>query len=186
MGEIPRLQAKTFSIFVAMEYYRSGSHTRYDLKIHIVWITKYRKPVLYGQVAQRLRDLVREICKGEDVHLLRWHVSKDHVHLFVSKPPRLSESKLFQRIKCKTSYKMMREFKTLQQQFWGRHLWARGYFVASSGNVTDEVILEYIKNQDKEGTDDNFQIGREWHLSVRLGFSPLTKLSPFRRLVNWL
>ena len=51
---------------------------------------------------------------------------------------------------------MMREFKTLQQQFWGRHLWARGYFVASSGNVTDEVILEYIKNQDKEGTDDNF------------------------------
>ena len=56
---------------------------------------------------------------------------------------------------------MMREFKTLQQQFWGRHLWARGYFVASSGNVTDEVILEYIKNQDKERTDDNFQIGRE-------------------------
>ena len=80
----------------------------------------------------------------------------------------------------------MREFKTLQQQFWGRHLWARGYFVASSGNVTDEVILEYIKNQDKERTDDNFQIGREWHLSVRLGFNPLNKLSPFRRLVNWL
>ena len=144
-----------------MEYYRSGSHTRYDLKIHIVWITKYRNPVLYCQVAQSLRDLVREICKGEDVHILRGHVSKDHVHLFVSKPPRLSESKLVQRIKGKTSYKMMGEFKTLQQQFWGRHLWARGYFVASSGNVTDKVILEYIKNQDKEGTDDNFQIGRE-------------------------
>ena len=64
-------KAKTFSIFASMEYYRSGSHTRYDLKIHIVWITKYRKPVLYGQVAQRLRDLVREICKGEDVHILR-------------------------------------------------------------------------------------------------------------------
>ena len=76
-------------------------------------------------------------------------------------PPCLSESKLVQRIKGKTSYKMMREFKTLQQQFWGRHLWAIGYFVASIGNVTDEVILEYIKNQDKEGTDDNFQIGRE-------------------------
>ena len=75
-------------------------------------------------------------------------------------PPRLSENKLVQRIKGKTSYKMMREFKTLQQQFWGRHLWARGYFVVSSGNVIDEVI-EYIKNQDKEGTDDNFQIGRE-------------------------
>ena len=80
-------KAKTFSIFAAMEYYRGGSHTRYDLKIHIVWITKYRKPVLYGQVAQRLRDLVREICKGEDVHIFRGHVSKDHVHLFVSKFP---------------------------------------------------------------------------------------------------
>ena len=53
----------------------------------------------------------------------------------------------------------MREFKNTTT-VWGRHLWARGYFVASSGNVTDEVILEYIKNQDKEGTDDNFQIGR--------------------------
>ena len=79
-------KAKTFSIFAAMGYYRIGFHTRYDLKIHIVWITKYRKPVLYGQVAQSLRDLVREICKGEDVHILRGHVSKDHVHLFVSKP----------------------------------------------------------------------------------------------------
>ena len=59
---------------------------------------------------------------------------------------------------------MMRDFKTLQQQFWGRHLCARGYFVASSGNVTDEVILEYIKNQDKEGTDDNFQIQRHYPL----------------------
>ena len=71
-----------------MEYYRSGSDTRYDFKIHIVWITKYRKPVLYGQVAQSLRDLVREICKVEDVQILSGHVSKDHVHLFVLKPPR--------------------------------------------------------------------------------------------------
>ena len=105
--------------------------------------------------------MVREICKGEDVHILRGHVSKDDVHLFVSKPSGLSESNLVQRIKGKTLYKMMRGFKTLQQQFWGRHLWVRGYFVSSIGNVTDEVILEYIKNQDKEGTDDNFQIGKE-------------------------
>ena len=76
-------------------------------------------------------------------------------------PLGLSESNLVQRIKGKTLYKMMRGFKTLQQQFWGRHLWVRGYFVSSIGNVTDEVILEYIKNQDKEGTDDNFQIGKE-------------------------
>ena len=136
-----------------MEYYRSGSHTRYDLKIHIVWITKYRKPVLYGQVAQRLRDLVREICKGEDVHILRGHVSKDHVHLFVSKPPRLS--KLVQRIKGKTSYKMML-VQDLTITVLGSSFVGESYFV-SSGNVTDEVILEYIKNQDKEGTMITFK-----------------------------
>ena len=143
-----------------MKYYRSGSHTRYDIKYHIVWITKYRKPVLTGDVALRLRELVREICMSEDVTILKGHISKDHVHIFVSAPPRLAVSKLVQRLKGKSSYKMLGEFALLKKQFWGRHLWARGYFVASSGNVTDEVILKYIEEQDSHDKDDDFQIGR--------------------------
>jgi putative transposase len=133
-----------------MQNYRKTSHTTYDCKYHIVWITKYRKKVLSGLVGIRVRELIKEICKTNNVEIFRGHVSQDHVHLFVSVPPHLSISKLVQYLKGKSSYKLMQENKQLSKQFWGRHLWARGYFVATSGNITDEVILEYIKNQDNE------------------------------------
>ena len=138
-----------------MQNYRKTSHTTYDCKYHIVWITKYRKKVMSGVVSERVRELVRQICKENDVEIIKGHVSKDHVHLFVSIPPHLAISKLVQSLKGKSSYKLLGENKELSKQFWGRHLWARGYFVATSGNVTDEVIMEYIKKQDiKEGDDD--------------------------------
>ena len=141
-----------------MQNYRKTSHSVYDLKYHLVWITKYRKPVLTGVVAERLRELIREICKANDIEIIKGHVSRDHVHMFLSVPPYISVSKLVQMIKGKTSRKMLSEFKPLQQKFWGRHLWARGYFVASSGNITDEVIIEYIEKQDIEGDDEDFKI----------------------------
>ena len=143
-----------------MEYYRKGSHSVYDLKVHIVWITKYRKPVLFGDVAVRLRDLIREICRTMEVDILKGHVSKDHVHLFVSIPPQLSVSKLAGRIKGKTSRKLLAENRRLAKEFWGRHLWASGYFAASSGNVTDEVIMQYIAAQDLQERvhDDDFTV----------------------------
>ena len=143
-----------------MEYYRKGSHSVYDLKVHIVWITKYRKPVLFGDVAVRLCDLIREICRTMEVDILKGHVSKDHVHLFVSIPPQLSVSKLAGRIKGKTSRKLLAENRRLAKEFWGRHLWARGYFAASSGNVTDEVVMQYIAAQDLQERvhDDDFTL----------------------------
>jgi len=79
-----------------MEHYRQSSHTVYDLKYHLVWITKYRKPVLRGEIAERVRDLIREICKAKDIEILKGHVSKDPVHLFVSVPPHWSVSQLVQ------------------------------------------------------------------------------------------
>jgi putative transposase len=133
-----------------MENYRKTSHSVYDLKYHLVWITKYRKPVIFGDVAIRLRELIREICKSLDIEIIKGHVSKDHVHLFVSVPPQMSISKVMGRIKGKTSRKMLSEYRRLGKEFWGRHLWARGYFAASSGNVTDEVIMQYIAMQDLE------------------------------------
>ena len=141
-----------------MQYYKSGSHTRWDIKYHIVWVTKYRKPVLVGQVAHRCRDLLRDISKSLEVSIIKGHVSKDHIHLFVSVPPSLSVSKLVQRLKGKSSYVLLREFSSLHKKFWGRHLWARGYFVASSGNVTDEVIMDYIEHQDIGDNDGDFTI----------------------------
>jgi|TARA_B100001964_G_C13855365_1_gene432032 putative transposase len=141
-----------------MEKYRKSSHTVYDLKYHIVWITKYRKPILCGEIAERVRDLIREICKTKEIEIIKGHISKDHVHILVSAPPHVSISKMVQSLKGKTSRKMMMEYKSLSRTFWGRHIWARGYFVASSGNVTDEVIMKYIEGQDKEPPDGDFKI----------------------------
>ena len=145
-----------------MENYRRSSHCTYDIKYHIVWITKYRKPVLTGKIAERTRDIIRQVCSSNEVEILSGHVGKDHIHLLVSVPPHLSASRLVQYMKGNSSYKMQKEFKELNKQYWGRHMWARGYFVASSGNVTDEIIAEYIKNQDLEErqNSDNFNISQ--------------------------
>ncbi len=109
----------------------------------------------------RIRELIREICVTLDIEIIKGHVSKDHVHVFLSIPPHHSVSKVVKQLKGKTSYKMLSENKSLRQKCWGRHLWARGYFAASSGNVTDEVIMEYISNQDlrERARDDDFSIG---------------------------
>ena len=114
--------------------------------------------MLVGIVAERVRELIRQICKEHEVEILKGHVSKDHVHLFISVPPHLAISKLVQYLKGKSSYKLLAENKQLAKLCWGRHLWARGYFVATSGNVTDEVIMEYINNQDRESNNEEFTV----------------------------
>src|SRR4051812_19584805 len=137
-----------------MDEYRRGAPSVFEIHPHLVWTTKYRKPVLVGRVGLRLRALIRGVCGGADVPILKGHVSKDHVHLSVSIPPQVTISRLVQRLKGKTAYKTLQEFAPLRKQFWGRHLWARGYFCRSSGNVTDQVIAESIANQGKPGPED--------------------------------
>ncbi|MCL1913660.1 MAG: IS200/IS605 family transposase, partial [Eubacteriaceae bacterium] len=126
----------------------------------LVWITKYREPAITGKTAERTRELLRGTCKENEAEILAGHVSKDNVHMPVPVPPRLSASKLVQYLKGYSSRKLQMEYKEPSQQFWGRRLWARGYFVASSGNVTDDVIAGYIKNQDivEKLKQDNFGI----------------------------
>jgi putative transposase len=114
--------------------------------------------VLVGPVGLRLRELNREIRGAADVHILKGHVRKDHVPLLVSIPPQVTISRLVQRPKGETACKMLQEFAPLRKQFWGRHPWARGYFCCSSGDVTDQVIAEYIANQG-QGPED-FRVGR--------------------------
>jgi len=143
-----------------MENYRKTSHATFDIKYHIVLITKYRKSVLTGVIAERTREVIRMVCKSNDVEILNGHVSKDHIHLLVSVPPHLSVSKLVQYLKGNTSHKLLMEYKELNKQYWGRHLWASGYFAATTGNVTDEVLMEYIRNQETAELkrSDNFNI----------------------------
>lgn len=129
---------------------RKTSHTVFDLKYHLIWITKYRKPVLTGKIGTRVRDLIREICAVHNIQIIKGHVSKDHIHIFISMPPQISVSKIAQYLKGKTSRKLMQENIAIRKVFWGQHLWGRGYYAASSGNITDEMIMEYIENQDED------------------------------------
>ena len=143
-----------------MKEYRHGAHTVYEIHLHLVWVTKYRRPVLVGDVGLRVRELIRQVCQEHEVTILKGHVSKDHVHLFVSIPPQVTISRLVQWLKGKSAFKLLQEFPMLQKQFWGRHVWARGYFCCSSGNVTDEVIVRYIENQSHD-KDDDFKVEGE-------------------------
>ena len=103
--------------------------------------------------------MLREICLAESVEIIKGHISKDHVHLFVSIPPQVTISRLVQKLKGKSSYKLLHSFESLRRQYWGRHFWARGYFCCSSGNVTDEVIKAYIEQQSHD--DNDFKIEGE-------------------------
>jgi putative transposase len=145
----------------ALMSYRKTAHSTYDLKYHLVWITKYRKAVLRGEIALRVRELIRQTCQTLDVYIVSGHVSPDHVHLLVSVPPHVAVSDLVQRLKGRSSRRLLEEFTELNRQFWGRHLWARGYFAVSTGNVTDEIIQQYIEAHGEKPPDDsgNFNIG---------------------------
>jgi putative transposase len=140
--------------------YRHGAHSVFEIHLHLVWTTKYRKPVMGGEVGLRVREVIRQVCRAEEVDILKGHVSKDHVHLFVSIPPQVTISRLVQRVKGKSSHTLLNEYSHLRKAFWGRHLWARGYFCCSSGNVTDEVIAQYIENQQEE-EDAEFRVEGE-------------------------
>jgi putative transposase len=127
----------------------------YDLKYHIVLITKYRKPVLNKEVGTRVRDLMRMICASLDVEIEKGNISRDHVHLLVSVPPTLAVSRLVQGMKGLISRKLLQENRGLNKAFWGRHLWGRGYYVASTGNVSEEMIAHYIENQQDAERDQD-------------------------------
>ena len=138
-----------------MRSYRTNAHSKYDLKVHLIWIPKYRKRVLTGQTAERTRDLLRQICAEHEVHIISGKVAPDHVHMFVSYRPQLAISKMVQYLKGGSSRVLLQEFPHLRKRFWGRHLWARGYMAITSGNITDELIQRYIEEQEGEPIDDN-------------------------------
>mgnify|MGYP001578851921 CR=1 FL=1 len=114
--------------------------------------------MLRGLIAERVRALIREICLANEIIIVKGHVSADHVHLLISYPPTISISKIVQYLKGKTSRRLLQENAELRKMFWGQHMWARGYFAASTGTMTDEVIKEYIEKQDIEQKDEDFKI----------------------------
>ena len=143
-----------------MRQYRLGAHTKSDLKVHLVWVPKYRKQVLTGEVAVRVRDLIRQIAAEHELEIISGKVARDHVHVFISYRPTQRVSQIMQWLKGTSSRVLLQEYSHLRKKFWGRHLWARGYLAVSSGNITDEMIKQYIDEQEGEqiSDDSRFQI----------------------------
>ena len=139
-----------------MREYRKGSHAKFALEIHLVWCRKYRKPILRGDGAVRFRAIARQECSELKVEVLSGVVAKDDVHRLVSIPAQVAVSKLVQQVKGKRSYKLQREFKSLQKEYWGQKMWSSGYFACRTGKVSSEMVAAYIENHVDE--DDSFQV----------------------------
>ena len=137
---------------------RRGSHSVYALQVHIVFITKYRRKVLRGEVQTRCRDLIRQTCDALDVRILKGVVSSDHIHLHLSYPAKLSVSKLMQRIKGRSARKLLQEFSHLKRRYPGGSLWGIGYGAWSTGAITEEMVQEYLEhhrhNEGPNGTEN--------------------------------
>jgi putative transposase len=140
-----------------MENLRKGSHTVHQLHVHLVWSTKYRYAVLKGEVQVRCRDLLRQTCDSFDIQILKGVVSKDHIHLHLSYPPKIGVSDIVKRLKGRTARILLDEFGELKKRYWGGHFWGIGYGAWSSGNITDEMIQEYLEHhRDGPNNDQNF------------------------------
>ena len=126
--------------------FRKTTHSKYDLKVHLIWVTKYRYKVLVAGVKERIRDLLRQICDASDIQIIRGHVGADHVHMYISYPPHLSIMGIVKSLKGRSSRRIQEEFPQLGKKYWGQHFWAIGYAAFSSGEITDEMIREYITN----------------------------------------
>jgi putative transposase len=143
------------------EVYRRGPHTIYNIQYHFVWGTKYRYHILTGDVALRARELIRQACEARNITILKGHVSQDHIHLHVSAPPDLSPSKIAQYVKGRSSRLIQQEFPLLRKRYWGRHLWARGYFCATVGRVMENMISAYIEQQEVAPPKEVFKVTDE-------------------------
>ncbi|MCZ0702879.1 putative transposase [Natronobacillus azotifigens] len=141
-----------------MDGYKKNSHAVYDIKYHVVWVTKYRYKVLYGQIAISTKELIRQGCEAKGTTILQGSVGKEHIYLLLSCPPSLAPSKILQYLKERSSRLLQDQFPELKKKYWGQHLWAKGYFCASVGRVDEETIRNYIAKQSSEEKNETFRI----------------------------
>ncbi|GHM58977.1 MAG: IS200/IS605 family transposase [Candidatus Mesenet longicola] len=138
--------------------YKHSSHSTFDLKYHVVFCTKYRYRILTGEIAVRTREIIRETCVTNYVDIVSGNITPDHLHMLISMPPSIALSKLIQYIKGKSSRKLFQEFEQLKKRYWGQHLWARGYFAVTVGNVNSTDVQKYIEEQGVHHKHNNFNI----------------------------
>ena len=127
------------------------SHTVYETKYHIVWAPKYRKWILRGDIQKRVEELFYEIAANHDIEIDTLEIAEEHIHLFVSFPPRQSISNVVGKLKSISASVIFQEYPEVKRELWGGHFWQVGYFVRTSGDqVTTEIIRNYIEYHRKE------------------------------------
>ncbi len=143
-----------------MTRFRHASHSVFSLRVHLVWITKYRYKVLTADIGEYIREVIRQDCSRLDIQIISGVVSGDHVHLYISYPPKLSVAEIMKQLKGRYSKKVQQEFPQLRKRYWGQHFWGIGYGAFSSGNITDEMIQAYIENHDQHPNhgSDEFEV----------------------------
>ena len=139
---------------------RHGNHTITCLTVHLVWITKYRYHVLKGEIQKRCRELLIQVCDSEDVRILKGVVSKDHVHMHIEYPPSKSISDFVKGLKGRSSRLLQKEFPEMGKRYWEKHMWGIGYGAWSAGNITDDLIQEYLEHHKDRPNEDaeNFML----------------------------
>ncbi len=131
------------------ELYASLAHTSWECKYHVVFIPKYRRKALYGELRPHLGETFRELARRRESEVVEGHLMVDHVHMLMSIPPKWSVSQVMGFIKGKSAIHIARAFMGRRQNFTGQHFWARGYWVSTVGK-DERAVREYIKNQEKE------------------------------------
>ena len=132
-----------------MDDKQSLSHTRWECKYHLVWIPKYRKKELYGELRRYLGSSFRDLASQRESQILEGHLKPDHVHMLISIPPKYSVSQVVGFLKGKSAIQIARVHLGKRKNFTGQHFWARGYFVSTIG-MNEETIRAYLRAQEKE------------------------------------
>lgn len=127
---------------------QSLSHSKYNCTYHIVFIPKYRRKVMYGKLQAEVGQLLGKVCKMEGVTIIKAATMTDHVHMYVSIPPKEAVSKVMGRIKGKSALMIFDRHPEFRERN-NRHFWARGYYCETVGNVNEATIKKYIEDQTK-------------------------------------
>ena len=131
----------------------SLSHTMWKCQYHIVFIPKYRRKIMYGNVKADVREVLKKLCEFKKVQIIEGAVCADHVHLCVSIPPKLSVSEFVGYLKGKSALMIFDKHPEIGSK-WDRSFWARGYYVSTVGNITEEAIKRYIQEQQEESKQE--------------------------------
>ena len=132
-----------------MDEYESLNHTKWECKYHVIFIPKYRRKALYGQLRTHLGEMFRNLAVRKQSRIEEGHLMPDHVHMMIAIPPKYAVSQVVGFIKGKSAIYLARNYGERSRNFVGQHFWARGYFVSTVGR-DEEMIREYIRHQEEE------------------------------------